>query len=283
MPVAPLLTDRQLRERIIELVQDARKKLPETASTRDIEAAFSLSVTEEILPLNKDGAYLENESKIIINRTIISGERRRFTLFHELIHFLIREDGNLYSYLHDAYEDSAIFDRTIETLCNVGAAEFILPRDQVRALIDQSGFTIGLVPQLCQQEQASGPATLIQLIQCAPNRCYGVICEYGLPPNAHHADQQAFIQAHQSPTLYVLYAMWSPTEKYPLARFTTIPKDHFLSQVIPDGSLIKGKDRIPFRSGTDWSTPVEAIYFRGKVYGLFNVSPAPSPNQLRLL
>lgn len=283
MTDAPLLTERQLRERVIELVQVARKRLPETASEKDVEEAFSLSVAEEILPFDKDGAYVENESKILINRNITSSERRRFTLFHELVHFLIREDGTLYSYVHDAYENSVIFDRVIETLCNVGAAEFILPRDQVRALIDQSGFTLNLVPQLCQQEKASGPATLIQLVQCASHRCYGVICEYGIPPNVLHADQQAFFQAHQSPTFYILYAIWSPSEKYTLARFTPIPKDHFLSQALPEGGLIKGNDRIPFRSGHNWSTPVEAIYFRGKVYGLFNVTTAPNPNQLRLL
>ena len=68
-----------------------------------------------------------------------------------------------------------------------------------------------------------------------------------------------------------------------MARFTQIEKNHLLMHAYKQDDLIKGIDRIPFRSGTDWQAPAEAFSFRGKVYGLFNVSPPPNPQQLRLL
>ena len=278
-----LLSDRQLREQVIELVQHASRHLPDNASFDDIERIFGLHVCEDHLPLDKDGSYIEDGSKIIVNRNVTSDERRQFTVYHELAHFLIREDEDLYSYLHDAYVDTNDFDRTIELVCNIGAAEFILPRDGVRELIETQGFSLSLAPQLCQKGCVSGPAALIQLVQCAPNRCYGVICDYGIPPNSAIANQQAFFQAQQINALYILYAIWSPSARYSIARFTPIQKNHLLVQALSEDSLIKGKDRIPFKSGADWRVPAEAICFRGKVYGLFNVSPPPNPRQLRLL
>ena len=278
-----LISERQLREQVVSLVQKAIKRLPEQASFDDIEHTFGLQVCIGDLPIDKDGAYIEEESKIIINRKVTSDERQRFTAYHELTHHLVREDDDLYSYLHDAYDDSSDFDRTIELICNIGAAEIILPRERVRNLIEAEGFSIELVPKLCQKDCVSGPAALIQLVQNAPNHCYGVVCDYGIPPYLSDTKQKAFIPKQQSTTLYILYAMWSPAAKYSLARFTLIPKDHLILQAMTEESLIKGNDRIPFRSGTDWKAPMEAIGFRGKVYGLFNVTPPPNPQQLRLL
>ncbi len=278
-----LLPERQLREQVIELAQQARKQLPDKASFKDIERSFGLQLCEDHLPMDKDGAYIEDGSKIIINSKMTSDERRQFTVYHELVHHLIREDEDLYSYLHDTYEDTNDFDRTIELVCNIGAAELILPRDKVRKLIESQGFSLDLIPQLCRQGCVSGPAALIQLVQCAPNHCYGVVCDYGMPPNTANTSQRAFIQAQQINTLYILYAIWSPSAKYAIARFTQIPKNHLLMQALTEDNLIKSKDRIPFKSGTDWQVPAEAICFRGKVYGLFNVTPPPNPQQIRLL
>ena len=278
-----LISERQLREQVIMLAQQAANRLSDKASFIDIERTFGLQVCIADLPLDKDGAYIAEESKIIINSTMTSHERRQFTVFHELVHHLIREDDNFYSYLHDAYEQSSDFDRIIELVCNIGAAELLLPRDKVRNLIDSKGLSLELVSELCQEDCVSGPATLIQLIQNAPNQCYGVICEWGIPPHSINENQQAFINRQPFNTLHILYAMWSPSTKYPMARFTPIPSDHLLMQAMQEDQLIKGNDKIPFRSGRDWQVPAEAIRFRGKVYGLFHVAPPTPPQQLRLL
>jgi Zn-dependent peptidase ImmA (M78 family) len=278
----PLLSDRQLRERVIELVQSTQKHIPDNSSIADIANSFSLQVCEDRLPMDKDGAYIENESKIIINNLVTSEERRLFTFYHEIVHYLIREDEDLYSYLHDAYKGSENFDKTIELICNIGAAEFILPQANVREFIEKKGFSLELVPQLCQQGCVSGPAAMIQLIQCASHHCYGIICEFGIPPIIGNNYQFLCLSPMQSSSLYILYAMWSPSAKYTIARFTTIPKDHFLAQPFSKEELIRGTDRIPFRSGADWSVPCQAIHFRNNVYGLFNVEPPLSNQQPRL-
>jgi len=278
-----LISERQLREQVIIFVRKASNRLPDQASYKDIERIFGLQVCIADLPLDKDGAYIAEESKIIINSTVTSNERRHFTVYHELVHHLVRGDGELYSYLHDAYEDSSNFDQTIELICNIGAAEIILPREKVRNLIESEVFSIELVQKLCHQENVSGPVALIQLVQNAPNRCYGVVCDHGSLPFSVNASQKAFVHKQQNKTLYILYAIWSPSVKYSLARFTPIPKEHMLNQALTEEKLIKTKDNIPFRSGRNWQVPAEAIRFRGKVYGLFHVSPPTPLQQLRLL
>jgi Zn-dependent peptidase ImmA (M78 family) len=283
MVIHNLRSERQLREQVIQIVQRASKQLPRQASFADIEHTFGIQICDDKLPLDKDGAYIARDPRIIINSRVSSDERRQFTVYHELSHHLIREDDELYSYLHDAYVDTNDFERAIELVCNIGAAEFILPRDKVRELIGDQGFSLDLVTKICQQELVSGPAVLIQLVQNAPNQCYGVVCDYGIPPFSLNVNQKNFIPNQQTTTLYILYAIWSPAIKYSIARFTLIPKDHLLMQASLEESLIKGKDKIPFRSGTDWQVPAEVMCFRGKVYGLFNVSPPPDPQQLRLL
>lgn len=276
------LSDRQIRERVINLVHVACHQLPRNPTASHIESQFSLQVYDASLPADKDGAYVEQESKIIINNRITSTERRQFTIYHELVHHLIRLDDDLYSYLHDAYSDSDDFERTIETICNIGAAELILPRDDVRNLVEKSGFSLGLLPELCHSGTVSGPAALIQLVECAPNQCYGIICENGIVPSAGYNDQPSFIDQEQTKTLYILYATWSPAVKYPIARFTRIPKDHLLATGTSGQSIVKGIARIPFRSGTNWQTPCEVCSFRNNIYGLFHVTAPPNPEQPRL-
>jgi Zn-dependent peptidase ImmA (M78 family) len=151
VPISYLLSERELRERVIKLVQSARTGLRGKALVDEIEEDFGIQICEGYLPKDKDGAYVEDKTKIIINNSVTSYERRRFTIYHELVHHLIRKDQDLYSYLHDAYLGPNDFDRMIELLCNVGAAEFLLPRD----ILQRSGSINSTRPK-CPQSLLRG-------------------------------------------------------------------------------------------------------------------------------
>ena len=58
--------------------------------------------------------------------------RRRFTFYHEIVHQLIKRNDVLFSILHDQYRADTDFERICERLCDVGAAEFLIPRTRVR-------------------------------------------------------------------------------------------------------------------------------------------------------
>jgi hypothetical protein len=265
------------------MVQSVRGRLEQTTSPDGVLQSCGVQVSIGQLPADKDGAYIESERKIVINRDVTSEERRQFTLYHELVHHLIREDKDLYSYLHDTYADTDQFDKTIELLCNIGAAEFIIPQECVRELIETSGFSLSLVPLICDQISVSGPAALIQLIQCAPHSCYGVICEIGISPIQINPSQTALFQSTQESNLFIRYAIWSPAVRYSLSRWTLIPREHILTKAVNEKGIVKGRDNIPFRSEKEWVVPCEALFFRNCVYGLFNETPPPNQQQLRLL
>lgn len=277
-----LIPDRELRELVIELASRERKKLTERPTRTEIQEIFNVTIVESQLFDGQDGAYDSGSKKIILNSLVSSSERKQFTLFHELIHHLLRRDDELYAYLHETYRDNNSFVRTVELLCNIGAAEFILPRERVRGAIQNDQFSLTLVPELCKTPFVSGPAALFQLIQNAPHRCYAVVCDVGLRPSKNQSNQVAFLKRQNVSGLFIQYAIWSPSANYSIARFTTIPKDHILNNGLNSTELIKSKDRIPFRSGKEWPVDCEVLKFRGSVYGLFNVEAPPNYQQMQL-
>lgn len=210
-------------------------------------------------------------------------EHQNFTYFHEITHHIIREDNDLYSFLNqiaDRNEDlSALEDR----FANIGAAELIIPSDFISTVISEKGFSISLLPELDHQFPASKPAIAIQLAQCSSHKCFVVVCNYGIRLNSQ-VPQAALLphQPNQLPHLFVQYSTKSPSqEKYTIAKFTTIPVNHLLYKVFETRQSSKGKDRIPFRSGTEWLVDCDAIYFKGRVYAAFNVTQPPPSSTLQ--
>ena len=71
----------------------------------------------------------------------------------------------------------------LERLCNIGAAEFLMPREEFTKLYKEKGFNVELIPFAANHFGSSTIATTIQLAQVAPNSCITAICECGLIPN----------------------------------------------------------------------------------------------------
>lgn len=169
--------------------------------------------------------------------------------------------------------------KAIEDYCNIGAAEFLIPREDVRKVILEHGFSIMLIEKLDQLYPASKPAIAIQLAQCALHRCFVIICEYGIL--SQHNLQQKGLFGTSKPSvsqLYVLYSSSSPSNKYSIGRFVVIPKNHILQSCFRGQQPIREKASIPFRSDTIWETECEAFFYKGKVYAVFNVDPPPPSN-----
>jgi Zn-dependent peptidase ImmA (M78 family) len=58
--------------------------------------------------------------------------RAEFTIYHEITHHLLDEDGEILEHFTDLLaNDSVAFDREIERCCDRGAAEFLMPRTRV--------------------------------------------------------------------------------------------------------------------------------------------------------
>ena len=91
----------RMKRHAIELVRDVVNKYASTTipTFDEICSGLGLDVKVRELPSGTDGA--QKDKTIIINSQIKNEERKRFTQFHEVTHYLIEKDGDLISELHD--------------------------------------------------------------------------------------------------------------------------------------------------------------------------------------
>lgn len=271
---------------VIRMVQDTIKEYcsTEKANFEEICTGLRLDVREVPLSHGIDGMYKEN--RILINSEIRSAERRRFTQFHELMHYLFDVDGELISDLHElTFSNDDELNRQIEIYCNIGAAEFLMPRENLRKLYEERGFNVELILYAADYFKSSTIAATIQLAQVAPNQCITAICELA-SNNTTPSQINLFHQKYRSnkkQRLHVVYSALSPTAKYPLAKSTVIPIDHMIHDAFLQDNPVEGKSYVPFRSGKKMPCYCEALADGDRIYTLFHLTPPPNPDQLSLI
>jgi len=242
------LTPHDLDEKIRALVAEARRQhdIPEGCAGDVACARLGLRLHRAPLPPRTDG--LLNGDRVVVGDTLPQA-RVEFTIFHEIMHYLLDEDGPLIEYYTARLRrDERAYHAAIERCCQQGAAEFVLPRARVQATVAVEGFTPHLVGLLADQAGVSLAAAAIQLAQCAPVECYVVLC-------------------HPGPAgLVVDYA---PTNgRYPLARSSPIPDDHPLARSWRARGPARGWSYVPFPSGKRIPCHCEATYRAGRVIGV---------------
>ena len=212
-----------MKAHVIKLVRDTVRKYASTEipDLDEICSGLGLVVKEVPLSSERDGMIIQQRT-ILINSWIQSQERKRFTQFHEVMHYLLNEDGELISMLHDVtWDQNGEYERQVERLCNIGAAEFLMPREEFTELYKEKGFSVELIPFAASHFGSSAIATTIQLAQVAPNSCITAICECGLISNETARSQgDLFDEENRTPKpkLHVVYSASSPSTEYWLAK-----------------------------------------------------------------
>ena len=277
----------RMKRRVIELVRDVVKKYASTTipTFDEVCSGLGLSVIEDVLPIETEGMYVEKT--IFLDSRIRNEERKRFTQFHEITHCLLAKDGDLISEL-DKYTHSQTdgYRRHLEYLCNIGAAEFLMPSKEFARLYEERGFNVQLILFAANYFKSSAIAATIQLAQVAPNKCIAVVCENGLTPNNSVPSQASFFttgnQYHNKSKLHVIYSASSPaaSDRW-LAKYTVIPDAHIINQAFSQSKMLEDESEIPF-PGWQKSCICEALPYKNRVYALFHLSPLPDPNQTTL-
>ena len=189
-----------METRVIKLVRNAVGKYTSAkhSSFDRICTGLGLDLKEGWLPLKIDG-ILEGRT-ILINTRIRNEERKQFTRFHEITHHLINEDEELIDMLHEMpWSQNDEYEKQLERLCNIGAAEFLMPCEEFTELYKEQGFNVRLIPFAANYFESSVIATTIQLAQVAPNSCITAICEYGLMSNETALSQSHFLDGKNPP------------------------------------------------------------------------------------
>jgi Zn-dependent peptidase ImmA (M78 family) len=282
-----------LVHQVRELAKRTRKEiLDENLELSDfdrIARKYGVRLTWQELPIDRDGHYSKDLRTITLNSMITNPERQNFNFCHELIHDRVDRDDYLYEQIHEYAAQLAsetFMDDVIERLCNAGAAELLIPSEDVRRLMLEKGFSTTLIPPLCECFGASSIAVAFQIVTCASHDCYLVIAEPRLV-NLKATDMQLpmpNIKPISIPQeqLVIIYTGGSPAAKYSIKRHQTIPANHLLYNALKTDEPLQGTAKIPFASGNGWDVSCEALCFRGKVFVLFNITLPISSQQMRL-
>lgn len=154
-----------LRPKVIELAQDYRKTHAPLTPER-LAGGIGASLSYGKLPEGKFGALVPEKKHILIDQES-TPKRQRFTLAHEVMHFLIQQNDDLLSDLHEAYAGKEL-ESQLEALCNLGAAEMLLPSGVVDAALIKKGQSPKLVPELAKLHQVSEEVVIIALAERSP-------------------------------------------------------------------------------------------------------------------
>jgi len=103
----------------------------------------------------------------------------------------------------------------LEYLCDVGAAEILLPAEEFESDLAVSGSTLCAVPGLRERYQASREAIVRRMVQMSSERIAAVFLEYRLkPPETAAMRQLSFVGMHEDPQPKLRIAYVVPSERF---------------------------------------------------------------------
>jgi len=230
LPGAEEALARRVRELAARFRQQHRPLTPD-------RLAAGIGFSWRVAPLAGRDGLLERRSRTILVAAGQAPSRQRFSLAHEVMHYLIETDGDLLSDLHDTYEGRQL-ETALERLCNLGAAEMLLPQEVVARELSAAGPNPRLVWELAASHGVSEAAAAVALSSL-------------LGPEA-----QVAIWGSWPLELYFASGALAPR------RGLVLPERHPLSEVKQSGLPFKGMLDLPGGGrGLAWARP-----HAGRVY-----------------
>ncbi|MDX2007692.1 MAG: ImmA/IrrE family metallo-endopeptidase [Meiothermus sp.] len=233
----------ELRQKVLEIARRYRLAHAPLSPER-LAAGVGTGLQYGKLPEGKFGAFLPEKNQILIDQES-PPRRQRFTLAHEVMHVLIQNDDDLLSDLHEAYEGTKL-EVELENLCNLGAAEMLLPAETVEAAIAKKGQSPKLIPDLAESHQVSEEVVIIALAERGPTP--SVVLMAGSKP------------------LRVYFSAKHPRFFDKVSRGTGFRRDDPVVVAFETGLPYKGRGSLPSHSAT---YGLEVYPKNGRVYAVY--------------
>ena len=287
-----VVKESDLHRLVRELAKRTREEIDQAKLAIDnfegISREYKIKFQWQDMSLDTDGHYLKGMRIITLNRRITHPERRNFSFCHELTHDRIECDDELREIIHEfTYEMSEQDEeRLMERLCNIGAAELLIPSEEVREIIDQRGLSTELIPELCERFNASSLAVAFKMVSTALHTCYLFIAEKRGIVADKNQPILFKVKSNRNWHLWIIYSGSSPAAQYTMGRNYSVSSGHLMYRAIDsDGEVVQGIDDIPRRNSKNhrWEVKCDCLAYKGWVFGFFHETQPTSPNQLRLL
>ena len=177
--------------------------------------------------------------------------RQNFSTCHEITHTLFPDHFEM---IRNRYRHRAKFDpeRELESLCDVGAVELLLPEDSFRRNVNRYGFGLDAVVPLREQYQASREPVVRRMVRLDPGRSAAVFLEYRLKPSEVAAMKQGSLPNIAGPVtpkkLRIAYAVTSMEFGIFLPRHKSIPQDSCAYRALATGDIEKSLEAWDIRN-----------------------------------
>ena len=216
---------------------------------------------------DKDGAF-DPERNVIFLSKKSSPERQRFTMAHEVTHFLILADDELLSDLHDAYQSDEL-EENIEVLCNIGASAILVPEGQLELLLKRYGQSARAVAKIAQNFGVSKPAACVVLAEQMLEPAIVAV----LRAKGKHATRRDTLHDGETlaRSLEVSFAAKTESMKYTLANGTVFSAEHPAYIALETGLPLEEESYLPFKSGKKMPALVDTFPDKGLVFAIFRV------------
>jgi Zn-dependent peptidase ImmA (M78 family) len=235
-----------------------------------LELAQAIGVRLEYGDLgDKDGAY-DPERNVVFLSKKSSPERQRFTMAHEVTHFLILADDDFLSDLHDAYEGEHL-EENIEVLCNIGASEILVPRAELQRLLARYGQSARALAKIVQTFGVSRPAACVALVEQMQDTAIVAICR----AKGKTQTRRDTLHGGENParSLEVSFSCKTEAVKYSLSNGSQILPDHPIYVALETGLPIEESSYVPFKSGKKMPALVDAHPDGAVVFAVFRLAP----------
>ncbi len=216
---------------------------------------------------DKDGAF-DPERNVVFLSKKSSPERQRFTMAHEVTHFLILADDEFLSDLHDAYQGDEL-EENIEVLCNIGASAILVPTSELELLLKRYGQSARALAKIVQQFGISKPAACVVMAEQITEAAIVAV----LRAKGKHATRREILHDGETPnrSLEVSFATKTETMKYTLSNGTIFSAEHPAYLALETGLPIEEESYLPFKSGKKMPALVDTFPEKGLVYAIFRV------------
>jgi len=237
-----------IRERARDLLTHARSLgwSGPPFDPRVLASCVGIKVRTDVLGPDRD-AYIypvnTSELEIVYDPTRPTG-RQNFSISHEISHTLF-PDG--YEMVRNRFRSREKFDpdRELEFLCDVAAAEILLPEEEFTSDVKRYGFGLGAVAALRERYQASREAVIRRMVQLDRGRSAAVFLEERLKPSEVATRRQLPLigeVVEPTPKLRIAYAVPSPAFTVFLPEHKSIPDDSCVYPAIEDGGIEKARE-----------------------------------------
>ena len=268
------MNDRQMQQHAIALVRAVinGNRLSARPCVDDVIGVLGLPDPKRVpMPSDKDGFH--HGDQIYVSAALTCVERIEFTIFHEILHILIERDREIPSELHDHFygQDKQKELQVLESLCQTGAAEFVMPSVEYVALVQAAGWKLAAIGDAAGQFGCSVIASAFTFAHHYPGPCTVLVCEHGYlrkePPRVGKLIQTR--QAETAMCLFVAYSIHNYRQKYPMCRNVSVPQTHLIHLTWLDCGEAVSKDVGFFKTKNDWKIHCEVACLRGRAYALY--------------